>query len=128
VVPDLSPAHAAEKLFRRVRASAVLRVRLFVVEALYLETRVQGVPARRFGGIEQRALRNPLVDERDRLIFRPENRRKARTPELGSGAWLLLKGDTTRRPSQAIRSRWRLRHNTANQRALFGTRAGQDTM
>lgn len=40
VVADFGPAHTAEKLFRRIRAGAVLGICLFVLDALYLETRV----------------------------------------------------------------------------------------
>ncbi|MEA2966359.1 MAG: hypothetical protein QOI46_6457 [Alphaproteobacteria bacterium] len=61
MMANLAPAHAAEKPFRRIRASAVLRVRLFVIDALYLETRMQGVPIRRFIGIKKRALGDRLL-------------------------------------------------------------------
>jgi hypothetical protein len=39
MMPDPGPTHAAaEKLFRRISASAVYRISLFVVDALYLKT------------------------------------------------------------------------------------------
>jgi hypothetical protein len=44
MVADLGAAHAAEKLFRPIRASAVEAVRLFVIDTLHLEARVQRIP------------------------------------------------------------------------------------
>ena len=44
MVADLGAAHTAEKFFRPIRASAVQRIGLLMVDALNLETLVQFIP------------------------------------------------------------------------------------
>jgi hypothetical protein len=55
MVANLSAAHAAEKLFRPVRAGAVEAVRLLMIDALHFEAAVQRIPRAAFVGVDDGA-------------------------------------------------------------------------
>src|SRR4051794_13115828 len=70
---DFGAAHAAEKLFRPIRAGAVEAVRLLMVNALHFEAAVQRVPRAAFVGMHDRAGLDASLNEADGLTFRGEH-------------------------------------------------------
>ena len=75
VVPGFGATEAAEILLSEVRASAVEAVGFAVIDPLHLESRMQGIPARRFVGVNDRALGDAGLDEAERCAFRTEHGR-----------------------------------------------------
>jgi len=63
MVPGFGAAEAAEILLSKVRARAVLAVGLAVIDPLHLESGMQGIPARRFVGMDDGALGDAGLDE-----------------------------------------------------------------
>lgn len=75
VVPGFGPAEAAEILLSQVRASAVEAVGFTVIDPLHLECGMQGIPARRFVGMDDRALGDAGLDEAEGRALRTEHGR-----------------------------------------------------
>src|SRR5712671_5727208 len=73
MVADLGTAHAAEKLFRPIRASAIEAVRLLMVDTLHFETAVQRIPRAAFVSMDDRARLDASLNEADSLTFRGEH-------------------------------------------------------
>src|SRR5262249_20053933 len=74
---DLRTAQSREKRLGGVRASAVLAVRLLMVDALGQIARVQGVPMRGFVGVNGSADFDPLAKGRKSFRLSSEHERKS---------------------------------------------------
>jgi hypothetical protein len=74
VVADLGTAHAREKFFGPIGASAVQAVSLLVIDALHFEAGMEVVPSGRLVGIDDRPL---AMRERTKLSAWPSVRNTA---------------------------------------------------
>src|SRR5579885_3762624 len=75
MMADFRAAHPAEKFLRPIRASAILRIGFFMVDALHFKAGVQLVPVRGVVGIDQRTLGDVSLNERKGLTFGLEHSR-----------------------------------------------------
>ncbi len=84
VVPGFGPAEAAEILLSEVRASAVEAVGFGMIDPLHLESRMKGIPARRFVGMDDGALGDAGLDEAEGRAFRTEHGRNGMAVALAN--------------------------------------------
>jgi hypothetical protein len=64
VAASLGVTDAAEKFLRPIRAGAVHRICLFVVDALHFKSAIQAVPRNCIFGVDNRSLGEASADER----------------------------------------------------------------